>query len=182
MAEAMEKKFEVPKRILFVCTGNICRSPTALGVAQSKFAKSKLTDCVVLDGAGTHDYHIGDTPDDRSIHHAKLRGYDLSKLRARQVCAADFNKFDLILCADQANVSALKHHAPKKHNAHVKYLLEFADEDVRKKHGLIVPDPYYGEADGFELVLDLVENAVDGLVRSVNRSRTADDAAAEAKL
>jgi protein-tyrosine phosphatase len=135
----------VIKRVLVVCMGNICRSPTAEAVLRAEFAKANLD--IEVDSAGTENYHIGDPPDPRSVRHARLRGYELSHLRARQVKASDFEQFDLILAADSLNLSVLTRRCPKNHLHKLSLFLEDAP----------LPDPYYGEADGFETVLDLVE-------------------------
>lgn len=134
--------------------GNICRSPTAEVVLRDQ-AKARGIDLVV-DSVGTENYHIGDAPDARSIHHARLRGYDLTPLRARQISARDFAEFDVILAADAANLREITRRCPVEH---------------RPKLGLFLgtdplPDPYYGEASDFEEVLDLVEKRVDFLLAS----------------
>ncbi len=134
-----------PRRVLLVCMGNICRSPTAEAVLRAKARQAKLA--IEFDSAGTENYHIGDPPDPRSIRHAKMRGYDLSRLRARQVHADDFQSFDLILAADALNLQELRRRCPPEHQARLRLFLD----DVA------LPDPYYGESDGFEKVLDLVE-------------------------
>lgn len=134
-----------PRRVLLVCMGNICRSPTAEAVLRTKARQAKLA--IEFDSAGTENYHIGDPPDPRSIRHAKMRGYDLSGLRARQVHADDFQSFDLILAADELNLHELRRRCPPERRARLRLFLD----DVA------LPDPYYGESDGFEKVLDLVE-------------------------
>ena len=134
-----------PRRVLLVCMGNICRSPTAEAVLRAKARLAGLT--IEFDSAGTENYHIGDPPDPRSIRHAKERGYDLSGLRARQVYADDFQSFDLILAADEFNLNELRRRCPAEYKARLRLFLD----DVA------LPDPYYGESDGFEKVLDLVE-------------------------
>ena len=133
------------RSILFVCTGNICRSPTAEGVLRDLSGKAGLE--LHIESAGLGDWHIGQPPDERSQHHARRRGYDLSAQRARQVRARDFEEFDMILAMDRGHLRALQKMAPARH--HAKIRLFAADLDV--------PDPYYGGADGFEKVLDLVE-------------------------
>jgi protein-tyrosine phosphatase len=143
-----------PRRILLVCMGNICRSPTAEVVLRAK-AKARGIDLVV-DSVGTENYHIGDPPDARSIDHARRRGYDLSPLRARQISVGDFAEFDLILAADAINLRALTPLCPVEHRPK---LALFLGTDP-------LPDPYYGEAEDFEKVLDLVEKRVDFLLAS----------------
>jgi protein-tyrosine phosphatase len=146
-------------KILMVCTGNICRSPTAEGVLRNVLEKAGLGQKVQIDSAGTHDYHCGEAPDRRAQLHAKRRGYDLSGLRARLVEEGDFAKFDLILAMDRGHLKLLQRASPPEHRHKVKLYLEFAgmpDTDV--------PDPYYGGPDGFERVLDVSEAASRGLL------------------
>ncbi len=147
-------------KILFVCMGNICRSPTAEGVFRKKAADAGLLGQITLDSAGTHNYHPGEAPDARSQFHAKQRGYDLSMLRARAVTDQDFEAFDLLITMDAMNYSTLMHRAPAEAREKIRGLMEFAPElKVRE-----VPDPYYGERGDFEYVLDLVEAAGEGLL------------------
>lgn len=134
-----------PRRVLLVCMGNICRSPTAEAVLRVKARQAGLD--IEFDSAGTENYHVGDPPDPRSIRHAKARGYDLSTLRARQVHAEDFRTFDLILAADELNLRELRRRCPVAEHGRLQLFLG----DVA------LPDPYYGESDDFEKVLDLVE-------------------------
>ena len=133
------------RSILFVCTGNICRSPTAEGVFRSLAQKAGLE--LRIESAGLGDWHVGQAPDERAQHHARSRGYDLSPQRARQVRSRDFEEFDLILAMDSGHLRELQRLAPSKHRAKVRLFV--ADRDV--------PDPYYGGPAGFEHVLDLVE-------------------------
>lgn len=135
--------------------GNICRSPTIEAVLRNKFAEAKLN--IEVDSAGTENYHIGDAPDSRSIRHARKRGYDLSGLRARQIHSRDFHAFDLIFAADSLNLTALKRMCPNE--LHHKLSLFLGEAPV--------PDPYYGDAQGFEEVLDLVEHRATSLVREL---------------
>jgi protein-tyrosine phosphatase len=146
--------------VLMVCMGNICRSPTAEGVLRHKLGEAGLADIVEVDSAGTHAYHVGDPPDARSARHAKRRGYDLSALRARKVADTDFEDFDLILVMDWDNLAALEEQCPAAHRAKLRRLTEFASRAASE----VVPDPYYSGADGFETVLDLVEDACEGVV------------------
>ena len=134
-----------PRRVLLVCMGNICRSPTAEEVLRVKTRQAGLS--IEFDYAGTENYHIGDAPDPRSVRHPRDRGYDLSALRARQVHAADFHEFDLILAADELNLRELRRRCPP--GQHHRLALFLGDSAL--------PDPYYGESDDFEKVLDLVE-------------------------
>ena len=143
-----------------VCMGNICRSPTAEGVLRRKLLEAGLDKVIEVDSAGTHAYHVGEAPDPRSMKHAKRRGYDLSALRARQVREADFDQFDLVLVMDWDNLSELEDRCPVPYRNRLRRLVEFA----RHSESDVVPDPYAGGAAGFEYVLDLVEDACDGLV------------------
>lgn len=133
--------------ILMVCTGNICRSPTADGLLRHRLHGHGLHERVLVDSAGTHDYHIGDPPDPRSTATAKRYGVDLSILRARQVTAQDFASFDLILAMDEGHYTQLHRLCPPQYRDKVKLYLSYAPQ-----FGRVVPDPYYGGADGFELV------------------------------
>ncbi|MEM9385789.1 MAG: low molecular weight protein-tyrosine-phosphatase [Pseudomonadota bacterium] len=151
--------------VLFVCMGNICRSPTAQGVFESVVqARAPDLSCA-LDSAGTHAYHVGQPPDRRSQAAALARGYDLSAQRARQVAADDFYRYSMILAMDRDNLGVLQSMAPTDATAEVGLLLSFAAKaDVEE-----VPDPYYGDGLGFERVLDLVEEAAEGLLAHLRR-------------
>jgi protein-tyrosine phosphatase len=151
--------------VLMVCMGNICRSPTAEGVFRHLVREAGLQDRVHIDSAGTHGYHVGAPPDERSAHHASLRGYDLSDLRARRVHAADFERFDLILAMDWENLVLLQEDCPPAHQHKLRRLMEFAPEGL----GDVVADPYSGDTQGFETVLDHVEAACEGLLRHIRR-------------
>jgi protein-tyrosine phosphatase len=151
--------------VLFVCMGNICRSPTADGVFQKKVLLAGLSTAVKVDSAGTHNYHPGKAPDERSQSHAYLRGYDLSALRARQVQEADFEAFDLILAMDWDNLALLQADCPPQHQHKLRRLTEFC----QTFDATVVPDPYYDGAAGFETVLDLVEDACEGLLTHVRQ-------------
>ena len=133
------------RSILFVCTGNICRSPTAEGVLRHLAEKESME--LHIESAGLGDWHIGQPPDERSQHHARSRGYDLSAQRARQVRPRDFDEFDMILAMDRGHLRGLQKMAPPRHHAKIRLFDAGGD----------VPDPYYGGPDGFERVLDLVE-------------------------
>lgn len=160
-----------PYSILFVCMGNICRSPTAHGVFEHKLRLAGLSHQVRVDSAGTHNFHPGSPPDDRSQEHALRRGYDLSHLRARQIAADDFDRHDLILVMDWDNLSLVEGICPPQHLPKLRRLTEFcltSDQPV-------VPDPYYGAAGGFDQVLDLVEDACEGLLRHSRRVAISQD-------
>jgi protein-tyrosine phosphatase len=154
-------------RILMVCMGNICRSPTAEGVMRDYLSRHAPGLDVELDSAGTHDYHVGKAPDPRTIKAAARRGIDLSMLRARQVQADDFERFDLILAMDRLNHATLLDRSAPQFHARIRLLLEFAGAAA----GVDVPDPYYGGAEGFDEVLDLVEAAAPGLLAEIRNAR-----------
>ena len=139
--------------VLFVCMGNICRSPTAEVVFRKTIVAAGSADNFDCDSAGTHDYHIGDAPDPRTIAAAKCRGYDMDSLRARQVEVADFTRFDLVLAMDRVNLAALQRLCPPLLHARVKLYGDMHDDFA----GQDVPDPYYGGPAGFERVLDMAE-------------------------
>lgn len=146
--------------VLFVCMGNICRSPTAEGVFRKLIEEEGLVDHIHIDSAGTHAYHIGKSPDERAQRAAQSRGIDLSGLRARQVENSDFHEFDRILVMDRDNFDALRFVCPPSQQHKLALFLDHAPgQRVRE-----VPDPYYGGAQGFEQVLDLVEEAARGLL------------------
>lgn len=149
--------------VLFVCLGNICRSPTAEGVFRHLVERHGLGDRIAIDSAGTGAYHIGNPPDSRSQAAARLRGVDLSTQRARQVSKADFDRFDYVLAMDTENLTNLLAICPpdKAHKVHL--MLDFAAD----RQGENVPDPYYGEGDGFEIVLDMIETASQGLLDDI---------------
>jgi protein-tyrosine phosphatase len=150
-------------RILFVCMGNICRSPTAEGVFR-QLARQRAPDLVLeIDSAGTHDYHIGEPPDRRAVSAASRRSIDLSGLRARRVQEEDFERFDLILAMDEENLHELRRRATPQHHERIRLMMEYAPQSGRKA----VPDPYYGGAQGFEEVLDLLEEAAEGLLQEL---------------
>jgi protein-tyrosine phosphatase len=147
-------------RVLFVCTGNICRSPTAEGVFRRFVAQAGLAERIGMDSAGTHGYHVGEPPDPRSQAAASARGYDLSGLRARRIAREDFNRFDLVLAMDRDHHAILSRFAPQGAGHKLRMLMEFAPRSRVAE----VPDPYYGGPDGFEHVLNLVEEAAEGLL------------------
>jgi len=156
-------------RVLFVCMGNICRSPMAEGTFRHHVRLAGLAEQITCDSAGTHDYHFGDPPDPRAQLAASRRGYDLSALRARQVKPSDFSEFDYVLAMDKVNLRLLQRLCPPQHAHKLKLYMEFgADTEARE-----VPDPYYGGPQGFEHVLDLVEQAAQGLLRHLRGRTTA---------
>ncbi|KAF1056674.1 MAG: Low molecular weight protein-tyrosine-phosphatase YfkJ [Pseudomonas delhiensis] len=149
-------------RVLFVCLGNICRSPTAEGVFRHKLQQAGLLDRVEVDSAGTGDWHVGKAPDARTRVAAQRRGYDLSALRARQAIREDFDRFDLILAMDLANLADLQRLGQGSGAADLDLFLRRYDGEEDE-----VPDPYYGGEAGFERVLDLIEQACDALLIEV---------------
>ena len=152
--------------VIFICMGNICRSPTAEAVFRHQVEQAGLAEQILIDSAGTHDYHIGDPPDARTQRAAKLRGYDMSQLRGRQVVAGDFYRFDYVLAMDEANLDILKRLRPRDAQSHLGLFLEFAERQTERE----VPDPYFGGADGFERVLDMVEDAAAGLLKHIRQN------------
>ena len=159
-------------RILFVCLGNICRSPTAEAVFRKKVEEAGLSAAIQMDSCGTAGYHIGEPPDQRTMQAARQRGFDMSMLRGRQVAAADFDHFDLILAMDHANLRELQRQADAGQQHKIQLFLQYGSGAISEQE---VPDPYYGGPAGFERVLDLVEDACDGLlehVKTAHRKRT----------
>jgi protein-tyrosine phosphatase len=150
-------------KILFVCLGNICRSPTAEGVVRAIAEREYPGLKVELDSAGTADYHVGEAPDRRTIAVARRRGYEIGSLRARQLQRDDFNRFDHILAMDRANLSSLERLLPEQATVRIGLFMDFAPDS-----GFIeVPDPYYGGSEDFERVLDLCELAGRGLLQKL---------------
>ena len=158
-----EKNIQIS--VLFVCTGNICRSPTAEGVFRQKVEKASLENIILIDSAGTIAFHTGESPDPRSQQAAKNRGIDLSDLQARPINAQDFDEFDFLIALDRSHLEAMQKQAPENCTAQVRLLMDFAsDADIED-----VPDPYYGGPDGFEDVLNLIEDAAEGLLQEVRK-------------
>ncbi len=149
--------------VLFVCTGNICRSPTAEGVFRHLARERGVLARLRIDSAGTHDYHVGEPPDPRAIEHAARRGYDLAPLRARQVTRADFTEFGRILAMDRGHLRQLQATVPAGSPARLSIFLDHSES----WRGLDVPDPYYGGSRGFEEVLDMVEEASARLLEEI---------------
>ena len=152
-------------KVLFVCMGNICRSPTAHGVFRHLVESEGLSHVIEIDSAGTHAYHIGNPPDTRSMATARKRGIDLSDLRARQVDLGDFYHYDYILAMDDYNHQLLVEQAPKEMLTKVALFLSYAPELGKTE----VPDPYYGGPNGFEHVFDLVQAASEGLLLKIKQ-------------
>ncbi|MHB8472585.1 MAG: low molecular weight protein-tyrosine-phosphatase [Gammaproteobacteria bacterium] len=153
--------------VIFVCMGNICRSPTAEGVFRKQLADHGLQQQVEVDSAGTHAYHIGEPPDERAARAAAQRGVDIRQQRARLVTADDFNRFDYVLAMDTENLSALRALCPPGREDRLRLFLSFAPQLKVTE----VPDPYYGGPTGFDRVLDLVEAAGQGLLEDIQRRR-----------
>lgn len=153
-------------KVLMVCLGNICRSPTAHGVFQHLVDQQGLSDQILVDSAGTSSWHIGEPPDTRSQKAALLRGYDLSDQRGRQVKTIDFDHFDYVLAMDESNLSDLRSLCPTHFSGYLGLFLNFAAASQTE-----VPDPYHGGGKGFDTVLDLVEAAAEGLLEHIVKQR-----------
>ncbi len=153
--------------VLFVCLGNICRSPTAEGVFRAQLEAAGLQAGVVVDSAGTGSWHVGEKPDQRATLAAAERGYQLDSLRARQVCRGDFEQFDYILAMDGDNLASLQRLAPASYAGHLSLFLDFHPESTL----LEVPDPYYGGSEGFAQVLDMIEIAGQGLLTQIRTAK-----------
>lgn len=153
-------------KVLFICMGNICRSPTAQGAFVKLVEREGLGTAIGVDSAGTHAYHIGEPPDQRAQAAALARGIDLSALRARRVHPSDYEQFDVLVAMDDENQRFLLDECPEPdHRPKVRLFMEFAP----RAGNPVVPDPYYGGRKGFERVLDLVEEASEGLLRELRR-------------
>ena len=151
-----------------VCMGNICRSPTAEGVMRKLVEDAGLSRSIQIDSAGTHGYHVSEPPDERAQAHAARRGYDLSAQRARKLTRADFEAFDLVLVMDENNEQAARGLCPPGREDRLHRLTDFCTRMQADE----VPDPYYGGADGFDHVLDIVEDACAGVLESLQRQRS----------
>ncbi|MEY4467051.1 MAG: hypothetical protein RIR21_844 [Pseudomonadota bacterium] len=154
--------------LLFLCMGNICRSPTAHGVFRDLVNARGLHHQIHIDSAGTHNYHPGSPPDKRSQKHAIKRGYDLSDLRARQISELDYEQHDLLLAMDWDNLALAQQDCPPEHQRKLRRLTEFC----KNHQAAVVPDPYYGGDAGFEHVLDLIEDACEGLLEHIQQRLT----------
>jgi protein-tyrosine phosphatase len=152
-----------PVSVLFVCMGNICRSPTAEGVFRHRVEAAGLAHRFHIDSAGTHGYHVGEPPDARSMEYALKRGYDLSAQRSRKVAANDFEEFDYLLAMDHENLKLLQAACPPQHQHKLGLMMTHA----KRSGSDVVPDPYYGGAKGFDQVLDYIEDATDGLIAAL---------------
>lgn len=152
-------------KVLFVCMGNICRSPTAEAVFRKMVRDVGFSDTVKVDSAGTHGYHVGEAPDARAQLAGRKRGYDLADLRARQLTADDYRDYDYILAMDWENLSAMQQQCPRQYKHKLQLLMRFASEF----DAATVPDPYYGGNEGFGTVLDYVEDACQGLIEVVKK-------------
>lgn len=152
-------------KVLFVCMGNICRSPTAEGVFRHKVSEAGLDNSIHIDSAGTHAYHVGNPPDERAQEAALKRGFDLSAQRARQVKVSDFKHYDYVIAMDMSNEDDLFTVCPPGLEDKIHLFLKFASSRTRE-----VPDPYFGGGRGFETVLDLVEDAADGLIAHLQKN------------
>lgn len=154
------------KRVLFVCTGNICRSPTAEGVARHFIETGGLGSWIEVDSAGTNGYHAGEAPDQRTQKAAMKRGYDLSKLRARKLDQLDYQRFDLLLAMDRGHLDIMRRACPEIYRPRLGLFMDYARDSEFDE----VPDPYYGGPMGFDAVLDMCENGVRGLIESIVRA------------
>ncbi|TAN84305.1 MAG: low molecular weight phosphotyrosine protein phosphatase [Gallionella sp.] len=152
-------------KVLFICMGNICRSPTAEAVFRHHVEKAGLSGQIMIDSAGTIDFHTGKAPDLRAQRAALRRGYDMSGLRGRQVEEGDFHRFDYVLAMDRDNLAILQRLTPPDSGTKAQLFLEYARHHVERE----VPDPYYGGSDGFEHVLDMVEDAAKGLLQHIRQ-------------
>lgn len=155
-------------KVLFVCMGNICRSPSAEGVFRKMLKDAGLSDLVQIESAGTHAFHLGDPPDARAQAVARKRGYDISDIRARQIQTDDFREFDIILAMDWENLSHMQQQSPKTYQHKLALLMRFSNDYEEAT----VPDPYYGGPEGFAKVLDYIEDACQGLLEVVKKRVT----------
>ncbi len=155
-------------KVLFVCMGNICRSPTAEGILRKMLKMHGLDKEVFVDSAGTHAYHVGKNPDPRAQAAAAKRGYDISQIVSRQITDDDFRKADMILAMDWDNMTLLQQQCPRQHQHKIQLLMRYSTEHDEA----IVPDPYYGGPDGFTTVLNCIEDSCAGLIEVIRRRVT----------
>lgn len=167
-SHSMSAGSSAPIRVLFVCLGNICRSPTAHGIFQALVDDADLSELIHVDSAGTSGWHIGSPPDQRTMDAAMQRGFDLSSLQGRQASSDDFRTFDYILAMDESNLHDLKQLRPEKYKGHLGLFLSFGNSPDYHE----VPDPYHAGERAFELVLDLVEDACKGLLLDIQKKHT----------
>lgn len=153
-------------KILFVCLGNICRSPTAEGVFRELVKRKGLSDVIKTDSAGTGNWHVGKEPDIRAQETAKIRGFDISDLRGRQALAKDFITFDYVVAMDRSNYGNLQNICPDGYHDRLHMFLSFFEDSPEEE----VPDPYYGGPAGFDYVFDLVEEASEGLIKDIEKN------------
>ena len=151
----------IPLQVLFVCTGNICRSPSAESVLRQQLEDAGLSDRIKVDSAGTHSYHIGHSPSELAVRSGTRRGYDLTGLRARKLTAQDFETFDVISAMDRGHMEILRELCPPTEEKRLQLFLDHAPPPLR---GGEVPDPYYGGPDDYERTLDLIEQGMGGLI------------------
>jgi protein-tyrosine phosphatase len=168
MAKKEPTSFAMTSKVLFVCMGNICRSPMAEGVFKHMIKQAGLDDVVQVDSAGTHAFHVGEAPDKRAQTIAAKRGYDITTLTGRKVSDKDFEEYDYILAMDWENLALLQQQAPKASQHKLQLFMRFATEH----ESATIPDPYYGGPQGFETVLDYIEDASNGLLEVVRRRAT----------
>lgn len=154
-------------KVLFVCLGNICRSPTAEGVFRKLVQDEKLEHHFIIDSAGTHAYHIGEPPDERAQEACARRGIDISGLSGRKAIAADIERFDYVLAMDRENFENLIDICPPGHETRIRLFMEFAADRPEEE----VPDPYFGGPSGFDRVLDMIEDAARGLLEDIRRTQ-----------
>jgi len=159
------QSFGIKTKVLFVCMGNICRSPTAKAVFETMARQAGLADLVVADSAGTHAFHVGEAADPRAVAAALRRGYDLSAHQARKVEMADFSEFDYVLAMDWDNLALLQRTAARGMQHKLQLLMRFATEF----EAAVITDPYHGGVQGFDLALDHIEDACNGLMEVVRR-------------
>jgi protein-tyrosine phosphatase len=168
MAKRESISLAMNTRVLFVCMGNICRSPMAEGVFKQLVRQAGLDDVVKAESAGTHAFHNGESPDKRSVSATGKRGYDISEQRARRIKDKDFEDYDMILAMDWENLALLQQTAPKIHHHKIQLLMRYATEHETAT----IPDPYYGGVQGFEQALDYIEDACTGLLDVARRRAT----------